>query len=191
MKEKQPLQELSSRQQRDKERVALWQADHRTEEVETKVYLKPNEKRRVAFIKREFHNEASAVNAYMVFAYPDPTRSTNVPSILDPIEAAEQAIDRCDNTVFMDRTIRVDSVIDKSKILSGSSRSVEEMKQTVYVGNLDFTAKEEDLRSFFENLIDKEVETKGDESEQVRRVRIVRDGATQLGKGFAYVELKV
>jgi nucleolar protein 12 len=166
--------------------VSKWKAENPADGDDEKVYLKPNEKRRVAFIKQDFHDEASTVNAYMVFAYSAPNRSANVPSLLDPFVAAERAIETCDGTLFMDRTIRVDRANSK-----GAPGSSGDMKLTIFVGNLDFTAKEEDLRSFFEKLVETEAGTKEVGSEYVKHVRIIRDGATQLGKGFAYVEFKV
>jgi len=179
----------SARQKRDAERVSKWQADHSAEGDAAKVYLKPNEKRRVAFIKQEFHDGAPSINAYMVFAYSAPGRAANVPDLLDPFTAAERAVENCDGTVYMGRTIRVDRVTSNGA--SGSpAGSMSDMKLTVFVGNLDFEAKEEDLRQFFEKLVESEVESKGTEGEHVKHVRIVRDGATQLGKGFAYVEFK-
>jgi len=65
------------------------------------------------------------------------------------------------------------------------------------VGNLEFAAKEEEVRVFFEGLVAKErgkakaEEGEGGEGRWVTNVRIVRDRATGLGKGFAYVALKV
>ena len=69
-------------------------------------------------------------------------------------------------------------------------------KRTVFVGNLDFSATDEALRAFFESLL---VNERGpctaDATEAsmaggagwVRSVRIIRDRATQMGKGFGYV----
>src|SRR6201999_2424004 len=118
--------------------------------------------------------------AYMVFAYSDPNRSANVPGLLDPFLAAEQAVTECDNTVFMDRTICVDRVGSSVRNPGLPTTTAGDMKLTVFVGNLDFTAKEEDLRAFFEKLVENSVETKEEGAEHVQYVRIVRDGATQL-----------
>ncbi|KAJ3525434.1 hypothetical protein NMY22_g10574 [Coprinellus aureogranulatus] len=67
--------------------------------------------------------------------------------------------------------------------------------ERVFVGNLDFASKEEDLRVFFENLMvaekgEREDGEKGEKKANtwVVRVRIVRDKNTQLGKGFAYIQ---
>jgi nucleolar protein 12 len=57
----------------------------------------------------------------------------------------------------MDRTIRVDSLckptdnIGKQSALLGTFAG--DPKSSVFVGNLDFASKEEDLRIFFESLM--------------------------------------
>lgn len=64
------------------------------------------------------------------------------------------------------------------------------------VGSLDFAAKDEDLRVFFESLLTTErgpvpSSEDGVAKTWVTHVRVVRDPGTQLGKGFAYVEFTV
>jgi nucleolar protein 12 len=62
-------------------------------------------------------------------------------------------------------------------------------KKSLFVGGLDYAAKEEDVRVLFEELVKSE---RGSSAEKyVTGVRIVRDAATQLGKGFGYVHFKV
>lgn len=183
-----------------------------------KQFLTPAQKKKIAFIHQDFHNEADSVNAYVVFAHPVPTENwpKNLPppkEAMDPYEAASLAVERCNNTVFMERVIRVDRVGQVAKGLAkvsaengkdGAAGALVDAdpKFTVFVGNLDFASKEEDLRVFFENLMvaekaEKEVEDNEDEEgvkkarTWVVRVRIVRDKDTQLGKGFAYVQFAV
>jgi nucleolar protein 12 len=115
---------------------------------------------------------------------------------MDPHEAARLAVEMCNGTVFMDRTIRVDSLgkptdnIGKQSALLGTFTG--DPKSSVFVGNLDFASKEEDLRIFFESLMTAERGPPSQASDApkhwVSRVRIVRDKETQLGKGFAYVQ---
>ncbi|KAF8575321.1 hypothetical protein K439DRAFT_1641486 [Ramaria rubella] len=223
---------LSTKQQRQQERAAEWRestetsmgkgkskrgrnedemSDREEQSAKKPAYLSPAERKRVAFIKGEFHHEVDSVNAYVVFAYTDPdavTSTTHDSSILHPFEAARLAVERGDGTVFQERTMRVDRVgqwrigvgteDDVAKAMQGDPRA------TLFVGNLDFAAKEEELRVWFEGAIGQERGPPGEdavESEDegkvgigvekrrtwVRSVRIVRDRDTQLGKGFAYV----
>lgn len=130
---------------------------------------------------------------------------------MDPYEAARLAAQKCDGTLFMDRMIRVDLVNKKAlsgegKVPTQSSVLDTDPKLSVFVGNLDFASKEEDLRVFFEGVVsaergppeadsededDERGETEKRPSTWVSRVRIVRDKDTQLGKGFAYVQFTV
>ena len=122
---------------------------------------------------------------------------------MDPFEAARLAIERCNSTMFLDRILRVDSVVKRSTtecsdstLLSSATR---DPKLTIFVGNIDFASKEEDLRIFFEGITSAERGPPDAEGSQdkdkpkgwVTRVRMIRDRDTQLGKGFAYVQFLV
>ena len=187
--------------QHDIDRISSWRGSKgpSTDEPEKK-YLTPQEKKRVAFIKQDFHEAGDSVNAYVVFAHPPPKESApSLPGIMDPYEAAKVAVEKCDGTTFEGKTIRVDAV---SKGGSGEAggEGVGDPKLSVFVGNLDFASKDEDLRAFFETLVtnergerpqDSEDGGNGRPSKWVTRVRIVKDKDTQLGKGFAYVQFAV
>ncbi|KAI0039732.1 hypothetical protein FA95DRAFT_1612338 [Auriscalpium vulgare] len=193
----------------DRERAATWRASNPADDDDKdkeRKRMTTQEKKRIAFIKHELHEEADSVHAYVVFAHPAP-RAANLPAlqVLDPYEAARLAVEKCDGTVFMERTLRVDAVRKAEK---DSDVVAGDPKRTVFVGNLDFASKEEDLRVFFEGVVsaergargdeDSEEEDEGDEEAEkggeakpktwVTRVRIIRDKDTQLGKGFAYVQ---
>ncbi|KAG2749272.1 hypothetical protein P692DRAFT_20818653 [Suillus brevipes Sb2] len=191
--------------QHGQDRASSWRKTNPTADEpkndEQKKFLTPSQKKKVAFINHELHPSADSVNAYVVFAYPSPAkeRPSNLPPLLpvmDPHEAARVAVEKCNGTVFMDRTIRVDSLgrpVDnngKQSALLGTFAG--DPKSSVFVGNLDFASKEEDLRVFFESLITAERGPPSQASDApqhwVSRVRIVRDKETQLGKGFAYVQ---
>ncbi|KAI0647963.1 hypothetical protein C8Q79DRAFT_906572 [Trametes meyenii] len=205
----------------DRDRTAAWRADQGGDadgEAESKKsFLTPKEKKRIAFIKQEIHESVDAVNAYIVFAHPVPTenRPANLPPpapVMDPYEAAAECARACDGSVFLGRTLRVD-VVKKPAFGTGVSQGMMtgDPKATVFVGNLDFASKEEDLRAYFESVVRAEKgepgeraegESSGSEEDEeheesfgvqrprtwVKRVRIVRDRDTQLGKGFAYVQ---
>ncbi|KAG1780594.1 hypothetical protein EV702DRAFT_1078915 [Suillus placidus] len=181
--------------QHDRDRASSWRKTNPTADEPTKdekKFLTPSQKKKVAFINHELHPSADSVNAYV-------SDLSNLPPLLpamDPHEAARLAVEACNGTVFMDRTIRVDSLgrpadsIGKQNALLGTFAG--DPKSSVFVGNLDFASKEEDLRAFFESLITAECGPPSQASDApkhwVSRVRIVRDKETQLGKGFAYVQ---
>lgn len=160
-----------------------------------KKFLNPKQKKKIAFINQEFHASADTANAYIVFAHPVPVegRPSNLPPpqpAMDPYEAARLATEKCDGSMFMERMIRVDHVGKRGgKIGEGPIDG--DPKMSVFVGNLDFASKEEDLRIFFEGVVSSEKGPPDEFQTWVTRVRIVRDKETQLGKGFAYVQFSV
>ena len=169
-----------------------------------KKYLTPQAKKRVAFIKQEFHDHGDSVNAYVVFAHPPPKETTKRPetaAVMDPFEAAKAAVEKCDGSTFEGKTIRVDST-RKGATRDAGGEGLGDPKLSIFVGNLDFASKEEDLRAFFETLVADErgarPQAQGSDdadgtrsSRWVTRVRVVKDKDTQLGKGFAYVQFAV
>jgi len=204
----------------EKERASAWRSkldeeDEESVQKDDKKYLNPAQKKKIAFINQEFHSTADTINAYIVFAHSPNVegRSANLPPLpptMDPYEAALSAR-ACDGTLFMERMLRVD-LVGKTKAgrANQTSDSAEKSsleadpRLSIFVGNLDFASKEEDLRIFFEGIItaergpspvSREDSAERNESNKpstwVTRVRIVRDKDTQLGKGFAYVQFLV
>ncbi|KAE8253955.1 hypothetical protein A4X13_0g3590 [Tilletia indica] len=112
---------------------------------------------------------------------------------------------------------KLKSPIDGSLLVVGNAHTSRgtDSKRTVFVGNLDFETEEEELRGFFEKMVREErgrppasqqikivaatkpkkdsaallfgATTSEQEGEWVQDVRLVRDRATQMGKGFGYV----
>ncbi|PVF99092.1 hypothetical protein CPB86DRAFT_671774, partial [Serendipita vermifera] len=204
------LSVLKEKESKVTERSSNWK-DKNTEDDhdQAKAYLSPAEKKRIAFIKREFHEEGASVNAYVVFAYPEPQRKASLPPVMDPFQVVTLMAEKMNGSSLMDRTLRVDRV---GASRDGQTDGERDPSSTVFVGNLEFTANEEDVRSFFETLLVSELgpltrkseeetssssesDSEGENSESgspdsshwVHSVRIVRDKDTQLGKGFAYV----
>jgi nucleolar protein 12 len=188
----------------DRERASNWR-DHKDDsgKSDEKKFLTDKEKKKIAFINQDFHSGADTLNAYIVFAHPQPieSRPSNIPpppSFMDPYEAAQVASQNCDGTEFMARVIRVD-VVRKDQTAEKLGHLIDaDPKLNVFVGNLDFASQEDDLRVFFESAINAVRGPPGgrddnDESPKswVTRVRIIRDRETQLGKGFAYVQFSV
>ena len=172
------------------ERTADWRATKGDEVPAPKPRHGPGDKKRIAFIKHELHEEVDSAAVYVVFAYG---------ADLAPDEAAKDAVAALDNIQYMGHTLRADTI--------GGGKS--DPKRTVFVGSLDFASREDDVRVFFEGLVSAERGPRsavtGDDSDSddqstheaksktswVTRVRIIRDKDTQLGKGFAYVQFAV
>jgi len=194
---------------RQQERAFLWRTGKEDEAGEEgskpKVYLSPAEKKRIAFIKGEFHEQATSVNAYVVFAYADPRKAFPGGSTecTEPSKVAAMVAKKVDGTQFEGRTLRADLVAVSAQ--SYGDVPIRDPSSTIFVGNLEFTAHEEELRIFFETLLTSELgapphpkEPMGvDEPDQdhtahwVSNVRIIRDKDTRLGKGFGYVRFVV
>ncbi|KAJ1648282.1 Nucleolar protein 12 [Coemansia asiatica] len=107
--------------------------------------------RKVAFVSGKFHSKRESCNAYVEFVHE---------------EAAKKAVE-LNGTMFQEKHIRVD--------MADNSRS-HDMKRSIFVGNLDFAAQEEDLWKHFGTC------------GTVENVRIIRDPKTNIGKGFGYVQ---
>ncbi|KAJ9099802.1 hypothetical protein QFC21_003801 [Naganishia friedmannii] len=220
-------EEANKREQREKERAAAWraeqeqedaaglgrgaakrggqvpmQADEETLRSQGKVFFQPGEKRKVAFIKREFHEQATSINAYMVFGHPAPNRSKNVKPIQDPYEAAEQAVRLGNHSTFEDRILRLDasrpvlSTLTAEASKEGRSElpirraawlGGKDPKMSLFVGNMDYNTDQQDIWIFFEKLVEAEKGPPKDGQQWVVDVRIIRDKDTQMGKGFGYI----
>jgi nucleolar protein 12 len=78
---------------------------------------------------------------------------------MNPYQAAQQAAVEANGSLFMDRVLRVD-LVGKAKTIVGKAGEDEAIsihegdpRLSIFVGNLDFATKEEDLRAFFEGLM--------------------------------------
>jgi nucleolar protein 12 len=146
----------------------------------SKTYITPAEKKRIAFIKGEFHEEAGSTNAYAVIAHPhphatsssspssskDPDKKSSNEAAYDPYIAAGLLVEKMNGTHFMGRTLRLDRVgrhpgvgvgVGSNSDAGADAISTRDPAATIFVGNLDFTAKEEDVRAFFETLLTVEI----------------------------------
>ena len=192
--------------------------------------LTAQQKRKIAYINQEVNEKADAVNAYVRIGEPrmvhaelakhSKTDAAYDARVTGAVLAALLAR-AMDNSLFSERHLRADLVtplapheiiesgLDKVRLadgtpLGGHSTS-QDLKRTLFVGNLDFEAGEEEVRALFEKLVHEErgeppaaaassLRLDGASGQGTRRgewvqsVRIVRDKATQLGKGFAYVK---
>ncbi|CDR42456.1 CYFA0S09e03972g1_1 [Cyberlindnera fabianii] len=109
--------------------------------------------RKAAFVKQKVHPSRDSVNAYVVYKNK---------------ESARKAL-KSNAAVFLEHHLRVDSVSHPAKV---------DNKRSIFVGNLDFEEKEEELWNIFGGC------------GEIEFVRIVRDAKTNVGKGFGYVQFK-
>lgn len=145
----------------------------------SKVFLTTNQKRKVAYITggqgkakegaTEAQKDGGSCSAYVVLKSP---------------ESLSSFVAAVDGSVFEGRTLRSDLASRK-----GVEKSEE--KRTVFAGGIDVHESEENLRSWVEKLLEEAKGQSEDNGKWVQRVRIIRDPATGLGKGIAYVLLKV
>ncbi|KAK9467318.1 hypothetical protein V1512DRAFT_275290 [Lipomyces arxii] len=109
--------------------------------------------RKVAFIQQKLHDKRHTVNSYIVFESEDDARKSL----------------KSNGEILFDHHLRVDSIAHPTK---------QDIKRSVFIGNLDFEAEEEVLWQHFSKI------------GQVEYVRIIRDSKTNVGKGFGYVQFK-
>jgi nucleolar protein 12 len=157
-------------------------------------FLTAAQKRKVAAITGDVNINGESCLAYVV---------------INDADRARALITAADGSIFMGRTLRVDTVrppgakkgdAPTETTAEEKKRLAEEERRTCFVGGLDFAETEEGLRKWVEaKLTEERGEAEADDEEDipsggirwVQRVRIVRDKATGLGKGFAYVLLRV
>ncbi|KAI7825888.1 hypothetical protein BX661DRAFT_184351 [Kickxella alabastrina] len=107
--------------------------------------------RKVAFIQGKFHSARQSCNAYVEYTSE---------------ESATKALE-LNGTVFQEKHLRIDLA---------SNAKAHDSKRSIFVGNLDFAAQEEELWTHFGTC------------GTVENVRIIRDARTNIGKGFGYVQ---
>lgn len=124
--------------------------------------------------------------------------STNAYAVYTTLQGARKAPSALNGTVVLDRHIRVDSIAHPAAI---------DNKRCVFVGNLDFVDQEgvtedengkkkkprapADIEEGLWRIFNQQTgDTKDKKSvkKNVECVRVIRDRATRVGKGFAYVQ---
>ncbi|XP_030500964.2 uncharacterized protein LOC115716336 [Cannabis sativa] len=122
--------------------------------------------RKGAVITKQFHEAADSVHAYVVFK----------------TEESAQASLSHNMALVAGHHIRVDRACPPRKKMKGEEISHFDHKRTVFVGNLPFDVKDEEVYQVFCGI--------SDMGSSVEGVRIIRDPNNNLGKGFAYVLFK-
>ncbi|KAI3453384.1 hypothetical protein Pfo_010047 [Paulownia fortunei] len=122
--------------------------------------------RKGAVIKKRINENGDSVHAYVVFK----------------TEASAQASLAHNMAVVGGNHIRVDRACPPRKKLKGDDSPLYDNKRTVFVGNLPFDVKDEEIYKLFSGI--KNLET------SIEAVRVIRDPGSSLGKGIAYVLFK-
>lgn len=122
--------------------------------------------RKGAVIRKQFHEAADSVHAYVVFKTE---------------ESAKASLSH-NMAVVGDHHIRVDRACPPRKKMKGDEVSLYDHKRTVFVGNLPFDVKDEEMYQLFCGINNLDSSIEG--------VRVIRDPHNNLGKGFAYVLFK-
>ncbi|GFQ06604.1 RNA-binding protein 34 [Phtheirospermum japonicum] len=123
--------------------------------------------RKGAVIKKQINENGDSVHAYIVF---------------NTEESAHASLAH-NMAVVGGNHIRVDRACPPRKKLKGDNDSpLYDNKRTVFVGNLPFDVKDEEIYKLFCGI--KNLET------SVEGVRVIRDPGSSLGKGIAYVLFK-
>ncbi|KAH6790717.1 RNA-binding family protein [Perilla frutescens var. frutescens] len=122
--------------------------------------------RKGAVIKKQINESGDSVHAYVVFK----------------TEESAQASLAYNMAVVGGNHIRVDRACPPRKKLKGENPLLYDNKRTVFLGNLPFDVRDEEIYQLFASI--KNLET------SVEAVRVIRDSGSSLGKGIAYVLFK-
>ncbi|GLJ48964.1 hypothetical protein SUGI_1033100 [Cryptomeria japonica] len=122
--------------------------------------------RKGAILKGKVNDSINSVHAYIVFK---------------DAQSVNAALSR-NMTEFSGNHIRVDRALPPRKKLKDGNHYIYDTKRTLFVGNLPFDVKDEELYQLFVGIAPME--------SGVEAVRVIRDPQTSMGKGIAYVLFK-
>lgn len=122
--------------------------------------------RKGAILSKKLNEAADSSHAYVVFK----------------TEESAQASLSHNMAVFAGNHIRVDRACPPHKKLKVGNGPIYDPKRTVFVGNLPFDVKDEELYQLFCGI--------GNMGSNVEAIRVIRDPKVNVGKGFAYVFFK-
>lgn len=122
--------------------------------------------RKGAILQKQINENADSVHAYIVFKS----------------EQSTEAALAFNMAVIGGNHIRLDRACPPRKKLKGEDTPLYDIKKTVFVGNLPFDVKDEEIYQLFCGLNDLE--------SSVEAVRVIRHPHMRVGKGIAYVLFK-
>ncbi|KAL9256672.1 Nucleolar protein 12-like protein [Drosera capensis] len=119
--------------------------------------------KKVQITLNQVNETVDSVHAYVVFKIQDSAEASLAHNM----------------AVFGGNHIRVDRACPPRKKLKGDSAPLYDTKRTLFLGNLPFDVKDEEVYRLFNGISQQE--------SSVEAVRIIRDSRTSAGKGIAYV----
>ncbi|GKV10674.1 hypothetical protein SLEP1_g22004 [Rubroshorea leprosula] len=122
--------------------------------------------RKGAIMQKKINEKADSVHAYVVFK----------------TEQSAEASLAHNMAVVAGNHIRVDRACPPRKKLKGENALLYDNKRTVFVGNLPFDVKDEEIYQLFCSINNLE--------SSIEAVRVIRDPQFGMGKGIAYVLFK-
>ncbi|XVF52002.1 hypothetical protein PTKIN_Ptkin04bG0230300 [Pterospermum kingtungense] len=122
--------------------------------------------RKGAIMMKQINEKADSIHAYIVFKTE---------------QSAEASLDH-NMAVVAGNHIRVDRACPPRKKLKGENVPLYDNKRTVFVGNLPFDVKDEEIYQLFCGI--------SNMASSIEAVRVVRDPQHGVGKGIAYVLFK-
>ncbi|KAI9609245.1 hypothetical protein KEM48_002953 [Puccinia striiformis f. sp. tritici PST-130] len=162
-------------------------------------FLTGGQKRMIGYVTGDIHPEAKSCLAYAVIA--PPLADAQGTTTKTAAELAKLIATKNDGTSFMDRVLRCDiafqspSKTTKNTTSNNPAHSIDykEQRRTLFIGGLDFVEEEDSIRKAVEKRIleEKKGSLPDGANTWVERVRVIRDKATSLTKGFAYVLLRL
>ena len=111
--------------------------------------------------------ETSKKVKFLKKQYSQKRKTQNCYAVYSTKEEAEKAAEQINGKEFLGFHLRADWEVNKGKM--------RDIRNTIFVGNLPFTSEEEDVRELFSTV------------GEIKRVKLVRDTQTGMGKGIGYV----
>lgn len=122
--------------------------------------------RKGAILKKKINDAVDSVHAYIVFKTEESANASLTHNM----------------AVIGENHIRVDRACPPRKKMKGESSPLYDNKRTVFLGNLPFDVKDEEIYQLLSSI--------SNIQSSVEAIRVIRDPHTSVGKGIAYVLFK-
>ncbi|KAJ7721454.1 hypothetical protein B0H16DRAFT_1602428 [Mycena metata] len=142
--------------------------------------------------KAQAEADAKSVNAYVVLAHHSAPGEDDADS---PYTVALHIARAANASEFMERTLRVDVCARQEGLAAGDAEGTGaqgDPKLSIFIGNLDFASREDDVREFFEGVVAAErgpaSESEDGSGRWVQNVRLIRTARRSSGRALECVD---